>query len=569
MVENNLNNKLRGYQQIAVKHCVEALYKYGNTLLIAPTGSGKTRMLSHVINEFTANKSKVLILQHRSEILQQNIKELNSNFPDYDISIYNSTVKCLKNDIVFASVQTLIKPNNLAKIVDQNWKLIVIDEVHHIRANSYIKIISLLRKESPGLFIFGVTATPSRSDKKRLSKLFSNVGRVVQTATLIEKGYLVRPSLHLIDIGLTQGTLQYLKEHKGGLAQSRLDSYVNNVLLEKENSVFSKMLIEWEKLAKGRQTVIFTPTNSVSNKLSAFLTKNNYKSCIVDCNTSTKDRQSLIKKYETGDYQFIINSFTLTEGWDSPKTSCIVLLKSSSYIGMFIQMIGRGLRIAANKENCLVLDFGVSSSLHGDITRDFTIKDYTGDLYKKCPDCKIIIPGELLVCPICGYGFQSIDGLQCPFDVIKRYLDPYEYEIYEISKQIYFVYAEDCMAIIYRISEDLYLSCGFTKEDVIVRTCEFSETIEDAFDVIRDFILDWSECAYYIKDRSNFKQAANSRQLSEARKRGLNIDNLTWYQAACVIYYDIYKDYFLGVMEEKRNHSNNTFIRNLQEETGG
>ena len=164
---------LRPRQREFVSQSVAALKKHGNTLAIAPTGAGKSLCLSAVTKEIIGVNNKALILAHRDELTSQNQSKFLRVNPHISTSIFDAKEKSFDGQTVFAMVQTLCRQNNLNEIPKIDF--LVIDEAHHSTSDSYLRIISRAKKLNPNLLIYGVTATPNRSDKKNLSGVFSNV----------------------------------------------------------------------------------------------------------------------------------------------------------------------------------------------------------------------------------------------------------------------------------------------------------------------------------------------------------------------------------------------------------
>ena len=190
---------LRPYQEIAVNSASDALDKHGNTVVVAPTGAGKTIMLSSLIGKRKDNKN-VLVLQHRDELVNQNMDKFKRVNPNISTSVVNAEAKDWSGDTVFSMVQTLSRPNNL-----QNMKpidMVVVDESHHIVADTYLRIINHAKQTNENVEIVGFTATPNRGDKKGLREVFTNCSHQIEISTLIREGFLVTPRTYVIDVGV-------------------------------------------------------------------------------------------------------------------------------------------------------------------------------------------------------------------------------------------------------------------------------------------------------------------------------------------------------------------------------
>jgi superfamily II DNA or RNA helicase len=395
----------RDYQLEAIERSLERLHQDGSTLGVAPTGSGKTLILSKVLSDFSKNKtSKVLVLQERDEILAQNIEKLKLISPNERISIVNAKTKDFSGDVVFAMVPTLVR--HLEKL--PRFDLLVLDECHHVAAKSYVKIIKKLRKGNSNLKIFGVTATPNRGDKKKLS-IFNSIAFNIEIVKLISEGYLVRPRTFIKDIGITKASLEYLDKNKK-VAESKFDEFTSNLLINSNSSVdINEVVKHWKEIADGRQTVFFTPSNKVSERLAQCFVENGINARAITHKFSRKERKELLDEFATGNVKILCNTQMLCEGWDCPIVSCIGILKTSSFKSTYLQMIGRGLRPYSDKSDCVILDFGGSSQLHGTLEQRVRLAKNTDDecYVKKCPDCGAIIAKIDTICAHCGHEFTS------------------------------------------------------------------------------------------------------------------------------------------------------------------
>ena len=184
--------RLRPRQKLFVERSLSALGTRANTLGIAPTGAGKTIMLSAVTGESLGDSaSKACVLAHRDELTAQNRDKFRRVVPGVSTSVVDATTKSWDGQVTFAMVPTLARQANLAGM--PTLDLLVIDEAHHAVADSYRRIVDRVREANPDARVFGVTATPNRGDRKGLREVFDNVGDQVTLAELIASGHLVPP----------------------------------------------------------------------------------------------------------------------------------------------------------------------------------------------------------------------------------------------------------------------------------------------------------------------------------------------------------------------------------------
>ena len=191
---------LRPYQEVAISDALNALDTHKNTIVVAPTGAGKTIMLSALIGKRHQEGKRILVLQHRDELVAQNREKFLKVNPNISTSIVNGTIKKWDGDTIFSMVQTLSRENNLRH--RPKFDMVVVDESHHVAADTYMRIIEAVKEDNEHAEIVGFTATPNRGDGKGLRSVFTNCSHQIELATLIREGFLVRPKSYIIDLGV-------------------------------------------------------------------------------------------------------------------------------------------------------------------------------------------------------------------------------------------------------------------------------------------------------------------------------------------------------------------------------
>lgn len=367
---------LRPRQKEFVEKSLVALLKHGNTLGVAPTGAGKTIILSAVIGELIKQDCslKACVLAHRDELTIQNEDKFRLVNVGISTSIFNSYSKDWSGQVTFAMVQTLSREQHLEQM--PKLDLLVIDEAHHVTASTYLEIIEAVRKKNPHVKIFGLTATPMRGDNVSLAKVFNNCADRITISELIESGHLVNPRTWIIDSGDTQKKLQALRIRG---SSDYDDQEVADILdTEPQNS---EVVRHWKEKAGDRKTVVFCSTVSHARNVTNAFCEVGVNAALVTGQMSIPQRESVFSAMTRGEIQVIVNVSVLTEGWDYQPISCVVLLRSSSYKSTMIQMIGRGLRTVNQelypnviKTDCIVLDFGISSIIHGSLEQSISLK---------------------------------------------------------------------------------------------------------------------------------------------------------------------------------------------------
>lgn len=396
--------QLRPRQVKFVDSCLSALKTKHNTLGVAPTGAGKTVMLSAVIKDLGV---RTLVLQHRDELVSQNMRTFKAVAPGISTDVYNASRKRWAEGATFAMVQTLSRDENIDSIPVLD--LVVIDEAHHVAANTYKKILNKVKHINPKVKIFGVTATPQRGDNVGVADVFNNVSDVIKLSELIASGFLVRPKFFVIDCNI--------RKELESISKTKVEYNMEEASVILNSKVINERVIkEWEDKAKGRKTVVFCSTIEHAENVNYAFNCYNYDSAIIHGELDDKTRARVLKDFDAGKIKILVNVAVLTEGWDCQDVSCVILLRPCSYKSTMIQMIGRGLRKVdperypgVIKDDCIVLDFGYSVMSHGSIDADVQLDGSEADakLTKICENCQTEIPYLEKICPICGFSFEK------------------------------------------------------------------------------------------------------------------------------------------------------------------
>ena len=346
----------RPYQVDAIERIRNEI-RAGNKrpLLVSPTGSGKTVIASHIINSAIQRRSRILFIAHRKEIIDQTSRKLTALEIDHAI-IMSGYDRSAMATVHVASIQTLIRREYPS--VD----LIIIDESQHVSAKSYQKIIAAY----PDAVIIGLTATPCRGDGKGLGGTFNSIVHVAQVRELIDMGYLVPAVVY----APSKPDLQGVNIKRGDYDAAALETAVDKPKL------IGDIVQHWYQLAKDRQTIVFATGISHSQHLLEEFRNSGIPAEHLDGETPRVMREAILNRLESGETRVVCNVGVLTEGFDSPGVSCIVLARPTKSFGLFIQMAGRGMRPSPGKENLLILDHAGAVYEHGMIDQDI---DWTLD----------------------------------------------------------------------------------------------------------------------------------------------------------------------------------------------
>ena len=537
---------LRKYQEFAIKSANQALDKYSNTIVVAPTGSGKTIMLSALIGERYKKEKNVLVVQHRDELVAQNNSKFLKVNPKISTSVVDGTEKDWSGDVVFTMIQTLSRDNNLESI--PKIDLVVVDESHHVAAKSYKKVIKKIKNNNPSFKIIGFTATPNRGDKKGLNDIFNNCSHQIEIGTLIREGFLVKPKTFVIDVGVKE-ELNNVRKTVDDFDMSEVETIMNTTVIN------SKVVNEWHDKASDRKTIVFCSTiKHAENLLEEFLNKG-VKSEIVTGETPKLDRKRILNDLEFGGTQVIINVAVLTEGFDAPPVSCIVLTRPCSYKSTMVQMIGRGLRpvdpeVHKNiiKKDCIVLDFGCSVLTHGSIDETVDLqgkdKNEVGECpTKTCPECGCEIPLNSKECIFCGCVFKSIENKSelCEFNLTEVdifNLSPFRWLDLEGDGKILVASGFDGFGLVATFGDT---SIGLVKRRkhkvITVSIGTRVQAITAADDYLRQ--IETSNSANKSKLWLNQKLSEKQRDLLDDMGISVDFFDLSWtkYKAACWLNY--------------------------------
>jgi len=334
--------KLRDYQEEA-RTAIANEWEKGvkKTLLVLPTGCGKTIVFSKVIEDRVKLGERVLILAHRSELLDQASDKLAKA-----TGIFTATEKaeqsCLNSwfRVVVGSVQTLQRPKRLAQFDKDYFDTIVVDEAHHCISDSYQRVLEHFSNAN----VLGVTATPDRGDMRNLGSYFESLAYEYTLPKAIKNGYLspIKALTIPLELDLSAVSMQS-GDFKASEVGTALDPYLEQIADE--------ML----KYCADKKTVVFLPLVKTSQKFRDILNKKGFKAAEV--NGDSKDRAEILDDFSKGKYNVLCNSMLLTEGWDEPSVDCIVVLRPTKVRSLYSQMVGRGTRLYPGKEDLLLLDF--------------------------------------------------------------------------------------------------------------------------------------------------------------------------------------------------------------------
>ena len=341
---------LRPYQ-IDVIDRLEAQIAMGRRriLLVAPTGAGKTVLASEIISRRV--EEGALVLAHRRELITQTSKKL------YDVGIDHGIIQAgfpTRPDVAVqvASVQTLhARAVRTSRIEPPPAGLVIVDEAHHAPADTYQAIL----RQYPDSILVGLTATPCRGDGRGLGKIFETMIECPQVAELIKGGYLVPSRVY----APSRPDLSGVKIDRGDYVQNQLAARVNT------QQLVGDIVTHWCKLADRRKTVVFACGVRHSVHIRDQFRAGGIWAEHIDGTTPAEERDLILARLVSGSVDVVCNAMVLTEGWDCPSASCLILARPTKSLGLFRQMVGRVLRPYSGKIDALILDHAGSVFEHG------------------------------------------------------------------------------------------------------------------------------------------------------------------------------------------------------------
>ncbi len=322
-----------------------------STLLVLPTGCGKTFVFARRALKVNQRGGRVLVVAHRGELLDQAAKHLR------ELGLNASVDQADRRgshfaDVVVGSVQTL-RGARLERYAPDHFAEIIVDECHHARAKSYGAIF----ERFPRARILGVTATAKRADGKALGDVFESVAYTYDMRTAIREGYLA--PLRAKRILVEDLDLDDVRTHHGDFDQSEL----SQLLLEDKNllGVVDPLVRE----AGDRKTLFFGVDVAHAHAVAELLNHKRPGSAIaLDGKAKPEQRAAVLALFRRGAFQYLCNCALFTEGFDEPSIECVAIARPTQSWTLYVQMLGRGTRNSPGKPDCLVLDFVGNSAKH-------------------------------------------------------------------------------------------------------------------------------------------------------------------------------------------------------------
>ena len=396
--------KLRDYQQESVSQALKALQLGHKPVIVLPTGAGKSIVIAEICRLKNILEQKhVLVIASRKELVKQNADKI-MQLSGVDVGIYSAGMGIKKlSPITVGNIQSLYRQKETL-----NFDIIIVDEAHEINHEAdgmYRTMLDEMHRRNEKLEIVGLTATPYRFGHGLITDepaLFNALIQCASVKTLQAKGYL---SPIITKAPKTRIDVNGVHTRGGEFVESELQAKIETF---DDDSAVAEIISRSE----GRKSwLIFATGVKHAIKINSILVKYGIKSAVVYGDLGSSERDLAIANFKSGHLTALVNANILTTGFDNPNIDLIALLRPTMSRGLFVQMVGRGFRIAPGKQNCLVMDFAGNFARHGfdfDILKiDKTVRasDVGGGecLTKICPACHAMVPIQTRVCPECGY----------------------------------------------------------------------------------------------------------------------------------------------------------------------
>ena len=334
--------ELFDYQEDMKARIEKALCLHRSVMAQMPTGTGKTYLLTAVIDSFVrANpKAKVWIVAHRRELVSQ-IDETVRKFHSY-----SSATSSLLSSVKAMSIQWLMRHYDE---IEEEPGLIVIDEAHHALAKTYKE----MWERFPKAKFLGLTATPCRLNGKGFTDLFDVLVQSWGVPEFISKGRLATYDFVSIKSdGVTQRLIDSLQKRgaDGDYQNKEMD-----MLLNKKPSI-ERLYRSLEEYGKDRKGIVYAINISHAQKITKLYQEHGVKAIAIDSKTPAAERQQDIEAFKKGDIQVLVNVDIFSEGFDCPDVEFVQLARPTLSLAKYLQMVGRGLRVAKGKKNCVIID---------------------------------------------------------------------------------------------------------------------------------------------------------------------------------------------------------------------
>lgn len=346
---------LRPYQREAVDAALDIPGKLERGAIVLPTGAGKTVVLAQAIKEWNAlsraerraqRRYRTVLVAHRIELVEQAADTIRRMAPELRVGIVQGDRDNTSADVVCAMTQTLASPRRRSRIHDVG--LVVVDECHHSTASTYQAILRHYGCYDSGAWALGVTATMTRADKAALGDVWQDIVYTRSIAEMIDDGYLVRP--RGLRVRVPDLDLRGVRRTRGDYSETDLGRAIEGSLAPE------KVAEAYAEHCPDKQGILFAPTVATAQLYADALADRDIKAELVHGAMAPAARAAALDRFRNGTTQVLCNCMVLTEGTDLPMAEVCVVGRPTRNKGLFIQMVGRVLRLWPGKDSALILD---------------------------------------------------------------------------------------------------------------------------------------------------------------------------------------------------------------------
>ena len=400
--------ELRNYQRESVLAVYASWKAKQNTpCLVLPTGSGKSVVIAKICEDVLRWDGRIIVVSHVKELLQQLESTLvKIGIPAEKVGVYSAGLGRRETDkqVTIGGIQSIHK-RTLDFLQHGKMNVVIVDESHRINPvledSMYSNFIKAMRNSNLDLKIAGLTATPYRLDDGLIygdGKLFESVCYESETQDLQDMGFLSplvgKKSKQEIDLKkLPKARGDFNSTDMGLRFLDKVEKCVQEIILQTDDR---------------KKVLIFCCNVDHAEKTKAVFERYGKTCGLVSSMHANRDEE--IADFKSGKLKFLVNINVLTTGFDDPDIDCIALLRSTMSTSLYVQILGRGLRIHPDKKDCMILDFGDNIKRHG-VLSDLNIKKDKEKrkkiAAKACPKCESMCSIAIKVCPVCRYHFKA------------------------------------------------------------------------------------------------------------------------------------------------------------------
>ena len=426
--------KLRDYQLELIDGVYNSLRKRNKRIMVvSPAGSGKTVTMSEIARRATSKKNRVLFVVHRIEIVQQARQTFVAN--DVDM-----------NYCEVGMIQTI--SNKVKKDKVKKPTTILIDEAHHSLSKTYVDIVDAF----PDAVVLGFTATPTRLSNKGFTEVFTDLILGKSVKWLIDNNRLA--PFKYYSVNLLQN-IQMKHNATGEFSNASIEEAM-------QKTIFGDVIENYQKFAEGKKTIVYTHSVEASKTVADKFNSNGYKAMQVDGKTPKDERELAMELFRSGEIKILVNAELYGEGVDVPDCECVILLRPTESLTLFIQQTMRAMRYQPNKQ-AIIIDHVGNYSRHGlPDTEHNWLEHFEGTskksnqsdsiLVKECESCYAVVASAYTVCPVCGEEFSKEDPTEYQIDESRELEEITEDNIIRLN----FKEPKDCknMEELYQLAKD-------------------------------------------------------------------------------------------------------------------